>query len=975
MLRTPDLVDMLELRGVARGLPTRERGVAGGGLLEREQELLSLDEGLAGARDGAGTVQLIEGPPGIGKTSLLDAASRHAERDGMRVLHARATELESAYAFGLTRQLFEPVLASCSESERAALMEGAAAFAGPAVGSPTVALAPEAGFAVLHGLYWLVANLARDRPVMLAVDDAQWADEQSLAFFGFLATRLAELAVALVLVGRTTGSEPRPLLAQLAAEFSGATVTPAPLSSSAVLELLRRLGEDPDVEFADACHCAVGGNPLLLEQLVAELRCEGIKPHASAVARIQRIGPRTAAQAMLFRIGGLPPAALALARAVAVLGDGAQMRHAARLARVSLEHATGAADDLARASVFAADGTLAFVHPIVREAVYQDNGVNTRAMAHRTAAGLLDAEGSLPERVASHLLLTQPTGDHHVVELLRAAAAAAVKRAAPEAAVTCLRRALAEPPEHAQRAAVLQELGVVEACVGDLGAIDRFRDALELTEDPPTRARIALQLAGEVLHGAGRVQEAAVLLERSLVGIGETDRELRLTLQATLLNAAILHPEPSAQVSQWMPDIGDAPAGETPAERRLLVQLALRVGFAGEPATRCVDLARRALGGGSLLIDPGLDPQSYAQAINALGQSGEPQAAHDASTAMLERAQQRGALLNMAAAYCIRSYMAYRLGRLLDAEADARDTLAVIEGSPALAVLLSYATAALVNALVEQGELEVAEEALRQVGAPEEQCSGAGVEHIFGARGRLRLAQGRAEEALSDLLERGRKLRSQGIINPAWAPWRSGAALAHLSLGEREQALALARDELRLARRYGAARELSMALRVAGLAEGGSHGIELLREAVTVAEGSPARLEHAKALVDLGAALRRSNQRAQSREPLRRGLELAHRCGAEGLGAHARTELAATGARPRSPVYRGVDALTVSESRAARIAADGLTNPQIAQALFVTQKTVEKHLANAYTKLGIQSRVELPAALTVGDVGAVDTKE
>jgi DNA-binding CsgD family transcriptional regulator len=139
--------------------------------------------------------------------------------------------------------------------------------------------------------------------------------------------------------------------------------------------------------------------------------------------------------------------------------------------------------------------------------------------------------------------------------------------------------------------------------------------------------------------------------------------------------------------------------------------------------------------------------------------------------------------------------------------------------------------------------------------------------------------------------------------------------------------------------------------------------LALLREAVEVLEDSPALLEHGRAFTELGAALRRANRRSEARDPLRRGLELAHRCGAKPLAERAHTELAASGARPRRLVLSGLDALTPSERRVASMAANGMTNREIAQALFVTRKTVEVHLSSSYRKLGITSRSLLPGAL------------
>jgi DNA-binding CsgD family transcriptional regulator len=194
-------------------------------------------------------------------------------------------------------------------------------------------------------------------------------------------------------------------------------------------------------------------------------------------------------------------------------------------------------------------------------------------------------------------------------------------------------------------------------------------------------------------------------------------------------------------------------------------------------------------------------------------------------------------------------------------------------------------------------------------------------------------------------------------------PWRSQAALALRELGDRAEARRLAGEELDLARAWGAPRALGAALRVAGVVEGGADGLALLGEAVEVLADSPARLEQAKARTELGAALRRANRRSQAREQLRRALELATTCGAAPLAVRAESELLATGARPRRIALSGVESLTPSERRVAEMAAEGPTNREIAQALFVTAKTVEVHLSSVYRKLGISSRSQLSAAL------------
>ena len=235
---------------------------------------------------------------------------------------------------------------------------------------------------------------------------------------------------------------------------------------------------------------------------------------------------------------------------------------------------------------------------------------------------------------------------------------------------------------------------------------------------------------------------------------------------------------------------------------------------------------------------------------------------------------------------------------------------------------------------------------------------------FFDARARLRLAEGDYEQAFHELVGRGRAWEgAPEARNPALFAWRSQAALALLGLGRRDEARRYAAEELALSRQWDAPRSLGRSLIAAGLAEGGEEGIALLAMPSPCSSHSQARLEHARALVELGAALRRGNRRSDSREPLRRGLELATICGASPLAERAETELLATGARPRRIALSGVDSLTPSERRVAEMAAEGGTNREIAQALFVTPKTVEVHLSSVYRKLEISSRRQLASAL------------
>lgn len=235
---------------------------------------------------------------------------------------------------------------------------------------------------------------------------------------------------------------------------------------------------------------------------------------------------------------------------------------------------------------------------------------------------------------------------------------------------------------------------------------------------------------------------------------------------------------------------------------------------------------------------------------------------------------------------------------------------------------------------------------------------------LLETRGRLRLVEADQAAAFGDFLRIGEVLETIGCRNPAFMPWRSDAALALLQLGERNKARRLAREELDLAQDWGAPIEIGRALITLGFVEGGGPGLKLLRKAVGVLEHSEGGYELLRARVELGAALRRANQRADARDLLRRCLEQAQRCGAALLAEQAHAELLVTGARPRRLVLSGVDSLTASERRIAAMAAEGMTNREIAQALFVTPKTIEMHLGHVFSKLDVRSRTALPAALS-----------
>jgi DNA-binding CsgD family transcriptional regulator len=393
---------------------------------------------------------------------------------------------------------------------------------------------------------------------------------------------------------------------------------------------------------------------------------------------------------------------------------------------------------------------------------------------------------------------------------------------------------------------------------------------------------------------------------------------------------------------------------------RLLAMMAHYEYRLGVRRERAIELARRALAPGNLLAS---GSTAFYYAVNVLPRSGLLDEAVSILDRAVAQARRRGDIPNVAFTLMWRGKHKTQRGDLRAAVADLREALDL---SVAHGVLVSwpYNVGFLAHALLEQGEAEEAARVIDEGGFPEQLPLGQVPLVWFRLiRGRLRIESGSPERGVEDLLQVGETARLVPCDNPSDLPWRGWAAEGLRLLDRNDEARALAEEELALARRWGDPHTIGASLRVLGLVEGGKTGIGLLREAVEVLESSQARLEHAHALVDLGAALRRANQRTGSRERLREGVDLARRVGAFGLAERANEEIAATGARPRKVLQTGLDALTASERRVAQLAADGLTNKEIAQTLFVTIKTVEVHLSHAYRKLEISSRAQLAGAL------------
>jgi DNA-binding CsgD family transcriptional regulator len=934
-------------------------------LLERERELAALTHVLMEAACGRGRFALIEGRAGLGKTTLLKSAASTAAERGFTCLRARAGELERDFAFGCLRQLLEPVLTKASSAERERLLEGAAALAAPLFTSSGVipALRTDGAFAVLHGTYWLLNNLAADTAVGLYIDDLHWCDADSLKFLNYLAPRLDGLRLA-VFASTRADEALAPDLARLLAAPEVTVVRLEALSVDATATLCaRRLGTGVAPEFAVACCEATGGNPFYLEALLREATTRGLTGNRGEAVQVRRLGPAEVARAVRMRLSAAPKAGAALVRAVAVLGDKAAVTEAAQLAGLPPDEAARATDSLIALSILRlTDGLLEFVHPIVREAVYAGIGSHERARFHARAAELLLERGAAEERIAAQISEAEPCGDEQRVDILRRVAAAAFARGASAAAATWLRRALREPAPPASRPRVLLELGSAELRLALPDAAQHLSSAVTAIREPPLLARAVRELAN-ALSMAGDADRAIAALERAIAIVEPEDRELALVLEAELAaksqQASREARAPAARRLERHKDL----RGDTPGERLVLASLAFERARASTSARDAVHHIERGLMKGRLLDEQDSDVVGpfYALVLGLLATD-----ALDLADTCIDRAlvtaRTRASIPATAFLTAHRGWFTLRRGSVPQAEADARSALALMLDH-GIQLGRRFAMALLVAALVESGDFEGAEQELETAGLGVDIPPGLANNGLLEARGLLRLARGSARAALDDFLEFGRRDELWGGANPLASRWRSRACLALAALGDVERARAMAAEDLALARRWGAPTDVGIALRAGGLLESGAASLAPLREAVEVLARSPAKLEHARALVDLGAALRRANRRVDARGALAEGLEAAERCGAGALVARARTELRAAGGRSRATTGTGVRCLTVAERRVAELAAKGHSNPQIAQALFVTRKTVETHLGHIYAKLDIAGRAELGRAL------------
>ena len=886
-------------------------------LVERDREVSQLRQALAQLRLGRSTRLLLEGPAGIGKTRLLEELGRQAQKRGVRVLVARASPLEQSFGYGVVRQLLEPAVTD-------GLLCGAAAPA-----RAVFDLASEHGegsLAVLHALYSVTAQLAAETPLVLSVDNLQWADGPSLRYLAYLARRMAEMPAVVAATMRTGEADDlADLVAELAFDTDAVVLRPQPLSEEATSQLVARaFGRAAAPLFVAACHRTTSGNPLLLRQLVQALVAADVKPDAAHTHAVLAVGSRAVSSQVLLRLRRMPEECRRVARCVAVLGDAAKMPHVAALVDLSEPETAAAIATLTRAEVLRDEDPLGFVHPIVAEAVYRDVPSAERGLDHERAAALLNERGAGAEEVAAHLLLAPTRGGQVTVDVLRAAARKATDRGATDNAVTYLRRALEEPPESAARPMVLLELGKQETLVDGRAGIERLMAAYQHATDPDAQVRIATAIAQTQVF-ASEPGAAVAFAREATKRLPPGSDDARDGLVALLRIGGIVQ---SVDPALWRdPDVAE-PTGSGVGAQMLRATLAWEAVLEGRDRDRAVRLAREAVQDERLWqADTGL--------LWCIAAAARMYADDDLGDFWLRSrtaAHARGSLFAVLSVNQWEGMWRWRRGELAEATALIREAQEQDRMWGGSGVGLAYSYGALVAIELDRGAVADARQLLD---AAPPALHGDGARLLGLAAGRVLLAEGRYADALAAVEQVADPV---GIANPAWNPWRRLRAAALFGLGRTGEALALLEEEVALLRGWGAPSSLGHSLTELGVV---NRRHQTLAEAVAVLESSDGAHLLSRARLALGE--HPDTPHVEAVALLRDALDGAVACGAQGVAERACEALRLLGQHP-ADVPAWEPRPTATQQRVAALAECGMDIAQIAQALFLTPQTVHAAL-------------------------------
>ncbi|MFB6887827.1 AAA family ATPase [Kitasatospora sp. NPDC056327] len=887
---------------------------------EREAELRSAGEavGMLTRPGGAGLGELLvyTGAAGLGKTALLTEARREARRAGCTVLSARGGERRRHEPFHVVRQLVQPVLAALPDAERAQVFGPWEDIVGPAVGllPPGGQLDPQG---VRDGLDFVLTRLVQRRPpVAVIVDDLHWSDPESLGWLAGFALRARELPALLVLACRDEFPDDALTLQHDLLRKADRRHDLRPLQPASVARLVRAaLGAGAEDAFCRHVWAVTAGNPYETTALLREVRDQRLEPVEESTGQLRELAATAKGMTLRHWLAKLGPTAVRYAWAAAMLGTDIRPDLAAVICAQGPETAAGSVRQLRRHGVLisAPGDRLEFVHPLVATSIYQSMPPATRTGMHGVAAVETENAGLGLLTASRHLLETLPDGDGATVGKLRAAAREHLAIGAPEAAQRCLRRALSEPPADEERAALLYELGCSALLTDPATTVNQLRLALADPHglDPGLRIDATFRLAQALAHSNRLGEAAAVCAEeaaRTLPGPGRLRLEVAHFMFAAFQSEDADGPGRSRRLEEFdrmLETVGmafgdlreDGPAAPAPGAafthdgliHAVAVLRCWDLTLRGADRAEAIALAESALPGGRLPHSlgwtntvwgfelPGILGISYLYADRV----DRAEELFTEAVRAYEVAGWSGGHLGFA--YLLTGMLRFRCGALAEAEDYLRRALRLAERIGPATPLHWDAVGALAETLAARGRVAEALELARAHGFGPPYPTVMVLPDAPTLYGRLLLARGDAPAAAETLTAAGAALDARGWRNTVWAPWLGHLARA-VAADAPDRARDLAEEGVRRARESGTDSAIGTALRLSATVHDRPRATELLGQAVRHLERSPARYEHALALVDLGEVL---GTAPAARTALARGLELAAHCGADGLATRA----------------------------------------------------------------------------------------
>ncbi|MEU5638320.1 LuxR C-terminal-related transcriptional regulator [Streptomyces milbemycinicus] len=906
----------------------------------------------------------VTGEAGIGRTSLLRAFAVTSRLKGCAVVDLVCTEQRRYIPWALLDDLvggFMDCLPPGSE-QGIELQDIYKKLSGSYVSGGTV---PQVwGAEIALAVRSVVSQLTVKAPLIITIDDADQADALSLSFLRRVVDACAHLPV--MLVASVQNGVPPEAPSELAELLVGAQqMNLAGLSERETAALVRsRLPRPPGTGFAGACRRLTAGNPLMLVELVRWVRDAGGVPDPEVLDTA--VLPAVA-EVVTRRLNRIDPRAGRLAEAIAITGDGgADIPLIAHLTGTGLGETLMAADLLVRMGLVADDNTLLLRHPLVRNALVGGMTLMARNAAHLAAATYLHERRASAERIAAHLIASAvPLDGSWPSGVLLQAARSALATDDTDTALRCLEHAarVASGDEHRQAV-----LGIVDTRIRADRArgLDAAVATLAGTTDEVIRGRL-LERIGSALYGVDSPEEQQRVLNATAAAVAGTQVALWPQLHRIAWHLYDCLPGLTSELIDELfasrPDPmadSDGTNGTNGLRAAAAAIGALCRHLTDEAPEAAVEQARRALGRPDAELC--LHPLARAAALTVLVDNGH----HEEAAAQLgddDQAVHRPRPLHRVLLLPVAARIALARGRLDTAREQLGECLrelvrhGVGPGAPARVA----AMAALADVLISQGENDRARMLLRRYRCWGDLPPSWHYRDVLMARARLRVADGDLPGAARDLAELYARNTGAGLRVAATASWRMhGAVLLH-QVGRSDEALDLAREQLRFAHRAGLPQERGRALRALGRVSGGPRGERLLRAAVRLLRAEGSELDLAYCLADLGPSVTRKDRPDEAIAVLTQAIGLADRCGARPLIERGRQLLVLADDRgPRHSSLRGVLALTARERQILIDAAHGLTNERIATTLRITRRTVELHLSSAYRKLGITGRRDFP---------------